>query len=823
MKVFSELCIVEIAGAVSGAYAGKLFADYGATVLLVEPPQGSPMRDDGVPWNGTGSAFAFNNTSKQSLTLDASNPKDGAQLEELLRGADVVIESSSPNPLTPVSAEVDAPQLVRAYLSPFGLSGPRASWRSSPFTDFALSGHMFLTGEPDREPLQGPPLQSEYAAGAQAFYGIMAALWARERIGKGQTVEVSLVESLANLHQYTTVMWTHGHHIQTRVGNSQPGPWHPNGHLPCQDGWVSICSPGRERLTRTLAVMDHLHLLEDPRFQEEEELLKHRSEFDAAIAPWLETRPAQTIADALQELRIPAAPVHTMREVLDYDHLRARDFWRSLPGGAEEADIDLTLPRGPFTIAGFDLAPAPPPALNSATSETLARFQKKRATPAPATPAPATPDDSPGAGPLDGVRILDLTAGWAGPLAARILADLGADVIKIEPPWGRGPRSVSRAAAEAVHFYPDNDPGNEPWNRNGIVNKHNRNRRGMTLRLDQPEGRAAAERILRTCDVLLENFTPGVMQRLGLTDQRLREINPRLVHVAMPGWGLDGPHHHYAALGPMVEAASGQCMLMGYRDSIPYRQGMAFPDAISGIHAPGSLLLALWQATAEPDVPPPFVENAQLEATVMFNGHALLDAQLTDQEPPRLGNRHPEFAPQGVYPCLPATAHGDGDQAADKWLALSITADDEWRTLCDLATLDPAWRDWTRERRREQHDAIDAAITAWSRRHRHVALMETLQAHGIIAAAVLNAAEMIDDAHLQNRQFWVDVEQPVWGRAFPFAALPVHFSDTPATYRLAGPTLGEHNHEVLHDVAGLSDAEIDALAAAGIISSEPPE
>ena len=808
MKPFSELRIIEIAGATSGAYVGKLFADYGATVLLIEPPTGSPMRNEGARWNDTGSAFLFNNTSKESLVLDLTDAAEQARLDMLLRGADVVIESSSPEPLTPVSADVDAPQIIRAYLSPFGQSGPRTAWRSTPFTDFALSGHMFLTGEPDREPLQGPPQQSEYAAGAQAFYGIMAALWARERIGHGQTVEVSLIESLANLHQYTTVMWTHGHHIQTRVGNGQPGPWHPNGHLPCKDGWISICSPGRDRLTRTLAVTDHLHLLDDPRFKEEEELLKHRAEFDAAIAPWLEARPAQEIADALQELRIPAAPVHTMQEILDYEHLRVRDFWRLVGGHSDRSEVALTLPRGPFTIDGFVLHPEPAPVLNSASSAVLDRFQ-----PLDEPRGERGPNDGPGTGPLDGVRILDLTAGWAGPLAGRILADLGADMIKIEPPWGRGPRSVSRAAAEAVHFYPDDDPGDEPWNRSGIVNKHNRNRRGLALRLDQPEGRAAAERILATCDVLLENFTPGVMERLGLTNERLREINPRLVHVAMPGWGLDGPHHHYAALGPMVEAASGQCMLMGYEDSIPYRQGMAFPDAISGIHAPGSLLVALWQATALPEAPPPFVENAQLEATVMFNGHALLDVQLTGREPQRIGNRHPQFAPQGVYPC----------EGKDRWIALTVTSESEWRTFCNLADLDLTWRDWTVEQRREQHDLLDAAIANWTHQHEHVALMETLQAQGIIAAAVLDAAEMIDDAHLQARDFWVDVEQPVWGRAFPFAALPVHFSETPATYRLPGPTLGEHNREVLHDVAGLTDVEIDTLAAAEIIASTPPE
>ncbi|PZC42167.1 MAG: Crotonobetainyl-CoA:carnitine CoA-transferase CaiB, partial [Chloroflexi bacterium] len=611
MRAFHELRVVEVAGSVAGAYAAKLFADYGATVLLVEPPQGSSLRRRGESWDGSGTHFVANNTSKHSVVIDWDEAEGRAELDGLLCGADLVIESASPGPLSPLSTDVDADRLVRCYISPFGQSGPRKSWRSTPFTDFALSGHMYLTGEPDREPLQGPPLQSEYAGGAQAFYGAMAALWARERTGRGQTVEVSLIESLANLHQYTTVMWTHGHHIQTRVGNSQPGPWHPNGHLPCRDGYVSICAPGRERLTRLLAVMDKLPLLEDPRFKEEPALIEHRQEFNQAIALWLEDRDAQSIADSLQELRIPAAPLHTLREVLEYDHLTQRNYWRTLNDGTA-----LQIPRGPFTLDGFDLSLTAPPALGSAAQDVLDRFLPEE--------AEGREEVGPGAGPLDGVRILDLTAGWAGPLAGRILADLGADVIRVEPPWARGPRSVTQTAAQATHFYPDDVPGDRPWNRSGIINKHNRNRRGVALRLDLPEGQAVADRILATCDILLENFTPGVMERLGLSDDHLREINPRLVHVAMPGWGLSGPHHHYAALGPMVEAASGQCMLMGYRDSIPYRQGMAFPDAISGIHAPGAALIGLWQATARPDVAPPFVEGAQLEATIVFDGPALL-------------------------------------------------------------------------------------------------------------------------------------------------------------------------------------------------------
>ena len=150
MRAFHQLRVIEIAGSIAGAYTGKLFADYGATVVLVEPPQGSALRRGGESWNGVGTDFVFNNTSKHSLVCDWEQPQGREQLDRLLRGADVVIESSSPDPLSPLSLNVDADQLVRCYLSPFGQSGPHAAWRSTPFTDFASSGHMFLTGEPDQ-------------------------------------------------------------------------------------------------------------------------------------------------------------------------------------------------------------------------------------------------------------------------------------------------------------------------------------------------------------------------------------------------------------------------------------------------------------------------------------------------------------------------------------------------------------------------------------------------------------------------------------------------------------------------------------------------
>ena len=277
VKPFSELRVIEIAGSTAGAYAAKFFADHGATVVKVEPPGGDPLRRVGPEVAGSGSLFAYTNTGKRSLVLDVrGNDRDSERVTALARGADLLIESSSPAPLMPLSLQEDLPRLVRLYVSPFGLDGPYAGYSSSDFTDFAIAGHMYINGDPDRPPLQGPRHQSEYCSGIHAFIGAMAALWARERTGLGQAVDVSHFEVMASIDQYLVTMWTHSQHIERRVGNATPGPWHPNTHVRCQDGSLSITAGGRAHREAMVSIMGLDHLWDDPRFADPAALLDHR-------------------------------------------------------------------------------------------------------------------------------------------------------------------------------------------------------------------------------------------------------------------------------------------------------------------------------------------------------------------------------------------------------------------------------------------------------------------------------------------------------------------------------------------------------------------
>jgi crotonobetainyl-CoA:carnitine CoA-transferase CaiB-like acyl-CoA transferase len=412
---------------------------------------------------------------------------------------------------------------------------------------------------------------------------------------------------------------------------------------------------------------------------------------------------------------------------------------------------------------------------------------------------------------LNGVRVLDLSRVWAGPLAARILGDLGADVIRVEAIASRGPRVVPAEHARRTGRYPNGEAGERPYNREGMFNKFNRNKRAITLQLDKPAGRDVFERLVREADVVLENYSPRVMPQFGLGYDRLSAINPGIVYIGMPGFGWTGPSRDWVALGTMIEPAAGLSSLMGYPDGGPYKSGVAWADPVAALNAAASVLIALWDRGADPERRGQAIELAQLEAMIGFIGEEVLAAQLRGADAPRRGNRHPYYAPQGCYPC-------SGD---DRWIALSVTSDADWQTFCRLAKLPAEWQELRLDQRIDRHDEIDAAIAAWTRSKEHLELMRSLQAEGIAAVAVLDARDLVESPHLAAREFFPEITHPD-ADTYRFPGLPAHLSETPATYRMPAPGLGQHNREVLGGILGMNDEEIAALYAAGVVADHPP-
>ncbi len=809
----SNLRVVEVAGSPAGAYAGRLLAACGAEVLRLEPPGGDPWREVGERWRDIGAEYAYLNVGKRAARLRPSTDGGRAQvLEQIERGGvDVVIESAAPGPLEPLIEETDAPQAVLPRMSPFGLGtawrevwGQAGSPRSNGFTDDAWSGHLYLNGAPHREPIGRPGLHSCCQAGAHAVIGGLAALLARPVIGRGQTVDVSHVEALAALHQYTTVMWTQAGYVLGRVGNSQGGPWHPVGVHRCKDGYVSLAMPAKEMLNPFLRAAGLGRVAEDPRFAEDADRAEHREEFDRAIDPWMMAHTAAEIIELGERVRVPIGPVIDALEVLDDPHFRAREFFVPLDGGSGPL-----VPRGPFLLGGAAAAPV----IDSSVAGVLpsldgvAGWRARQTISGGASESSASID-----GPLQGVRVLDLTRVWAGPLATRILGDLGADVIRVEAAWARGPATRPARIARLSHLYPENDAGKRPFNRSAAFNKMNRNKRSVTLELNDPEALRIFEELVERSDVVCDNFSPRVMPKLGLDAEKLLDINPRLIAVSMPGFGNAGPYRDRLAFGPLIESTMGLTSELGYRDGGPHRSGIAWPDPVTALHTAVGTLAMLYGRSQSPAGEGGTVETPMVEAPATMFGDHILAAQLRGAAGPRRGNRHPERSPQGCYPCL----------GEDRWIAISVCCDREWQALCGIAGLPEMFGSMSLEQRQADEDRIDEMLSEWTRSRGRDDLVARLLRAGVTAAPVADARDMAEDSFLEARGFWAEVDHPEVGRR-RYPGLPIRMSATPPTYRRGAPCLGEHNREVLVEILGFPASRVDELERAGILRDTPPE
>ena len=403
-------------------------------------------------------------------------------------------------------------------------------------------------------------------------------------------------------------------------------------------------------------------------------------------------------------------------------------------------------------------------------------------------------------GPLSGIRILDLSHVWAGPLAVRFLSDLGAEIVRVEAPFSRGPREFP---SQPLGGWLGGEPGDEPWNRNAIFVKLMRNRRSLCIDLKTDAGREIFLQLVAECDVLLENFSSRVMPSLGLDYDTLRARNERLVYVTMPGFGHAGDLKERVAFGPTVEAMSGLTSVFGYGPDEPRNTAMALMDPISAMNAIAGVVTALQER--EHTGVGVRVEMSLHEGGVAYSGPWLIDHQL-GAKPESVGNRHPEMCPHGVFACA-------GD---DNWLAIACVDDADWRKLAKLLDLDPSL---SFNQRCDCEQQIEDAIARFTQTRTKEEAAEKLQAMGIPAGPVNTVPEMVNDSQVVARRFFVPLERfetPMPGTPYKMPGVDPD-SWTPC------PRLGEHNEEVLEDWLGLSKEEITELADRQILADKPPQ
>ncbi len=422
-------------------------------------------------------------------------------------------------------------------------------------------------------------------------------------------------------------------------------------------------------------------------------------------------------------------------------------------------------------------------------------------------------------GPLRGVRVLDLTHVWAGPLATRVLADLGAEVVKIEAPMGRGPRryrgGLPIGGWLGAGVRGETGAPEEPWNTNATFVKLQRNKRSVALDLKTDSGRDTFLELAEAADVLMENFSARAMPQLGLAYEDVAQANPRIIYVSMPGFGKSGPYLDRVAFGPTVEPMSGLTAVLGYGPDEPRNTAMALMDPITAVNAAAAVADALRRR--ERTGRGRHVEMSLHEGGVAFCGPWLVETQLggrsgrrgarpDEQGVGRLGNRHPRLAPHGVYPCA-------GD---DAWVAIACRDDEDWRGLCGVVEgLDP---NADLAARQAGQDRINATLAGWTRERGKVEAARHLQAAGVAAGPVNTTPDMTADPQVRARGFFVPLEPgptPMPGNPIKMAGISTR-DWTPC------PRIGADNRAVLKEWLDYDDERVEVLEDAGVLVDKPP-
>jgi crotonobetainyl-CoA:carnitine CoA-transferase CaiB-like acyl-CoA transferase len=816
-RALDGLIVLDLSENISGPYCTKLLGALGAEVIKIEKPDtGDPSRQlgpfpDDVPHLEKSALFLYLNTNKKSVTLDLTQSKQLGQFKKLVEKADILVENFAPGVMSQLGLDYDTlskinSELVMESITDFGQTGPYRHYKGGRLVNYALSGYTYVNGDPKREPLTGGGEQPAYQGGINGYVSALSAILMREKTGQGQYIDVSIHECMSTIHQFTVNRYIYSGKIQPRFGNRYMYSY-PTTIYPCKDGLVSIAPSSDEQGENLLLMMGMEHLLEDPRFQTGFHRLENADAFDEAVNDWFLDRTRKEIVEASQEWRIPAAYVNNMKDVLEDDQYLARDFWKKIvhPEAGEQPYAAT-----PFKMSETPAQPERAPLLGEHNQEILgetAEFietgtRKRRSEPQKTKSRVALP--------LAGVRVLDLTRVWSGPLASRVLADLGAEVIhilgRITIPTVEYPQEV----VEILGVFPDNVRGEKPWNRSSLNNELGRNKLSLTLELNTPEGLDLFKQLVQKSDVVIENFSPRVMPNFGLDYDALKSLNPRLIMCSMPGYGLTGPYRDYVSYGTNLDPASGLASLMGYAGDRAHMSGNAYPDPAAALHAASAILTALVyrQKTSRGQ----HIDLAQSESATCLVGEAVLGYALTGTIPYPNGNRHQLSAPQGIYRC----------QGDDKWVAVAVNTEEEWQGLLEVIDLDElkSGRFSTNESRMSHHDELDRLIETWTVQFSHQEVMQRLQQKGVPAGALWNAPELITDPQLNERGFYWEIGHPDVGPKI-YCGFPVQMSDVSEWPKRPAPCLGEHNAQVLKTVLGFTDEEIKKLEQEGVIGTEP--
>jgi crotonobetainyl-CoA:carnitine CoA-transferase CaiB-like acyl-CoA transferase len=784
-SALSHLRIIEL-GDIPASYATRWLADLGADVIKVEPPGGDPSRRlppfaGNIEHSERSLTFIHANTNKRSIVLDLAADADRESFAQLLASANLLIEATPLGYLekfgfTDERFASDFSHLVIVSITPFGRTGPYRHYKGSDAIANATGGFLFGQGDNTKGQCTAPSHLAYQVAGAMAaMLGLAGIRHARET-GAGQRIDVSLQEALTFTNSGSIARYSRENRLERRPGGKAYGGAGTNIYR-CKDGRYVHFTTNMPHMWKEFAQnwMTDKSLAgpewENPRYRDQ-----HAEEVARAFSNFIGQFDADDFANQAQARHLAAAPLNTVGQFVDCEQNRVREWLQDLEhpviGKYQAPGAPMRLSLTPMRVR------RPAPLLDQHRKEILVELEKQSLNP----PNP-TADNATARQPmLAGLRMADLTQQYAGPLGTELLAYYGMEVVKIESAV-----VASKEREAAVHAC------------------MNRAKLGCTINLRSPEGKELFKQLVAKSDAVVDNFSSGVLERLGFSFDELQQINPGIVQAVMPGWGLTGPLKSWVAWGWQLLAYTGIMRLWGYPDSpMETRCKIAWPDRVGSVTMALGVLAALEykQRTGRGQ----FIEAGMLEAQGAMMGPAVLDYTINHNEWDAMGYREILGEPYAPYGCYQSSGE-------DNRIIIACAGDDQWRSMVDLIgksswAADPKFA--AQAGRKQDRDELDRKLSEWTRRYTSKQLFRMLQESGIAAGIPSSGEDLFHDIHLRDRGHIVETEAQPWGK-ITHHGLPGIPSLSAASAARPAPWIGANNDQVFGEILGLSRGRIEEL------------
>ncbi len=749
-----------------GSFCSKLLADLGATVIKIESSKGDSARNS--------LSFQYCNTNKFGVALDLESRSGKWAFRRLIEKADVLMETCTPRQLQALALSSNQlsranPFLVHVSITGFGRTGPKRNYRSHDSIASAFGGQMFVSGVPAGQPMSLFGRQSYYAASLFGANAVLLGLRNRKVTGRGCYIDLSAQEAVASTLDHVIIDYFFNGKITGREEELRHDSF---ATLRCKDGYIGIpVFRNWDTLIELMESEGKAQELLESRWQRTAYREKHAARVFEVAESWAQVHTRQELFELGQAMQFPWAPIESPAEVRRCPQLKSRRFFAgiSIPG----CDQQISIPRLPYRFSAFK-----PPQLHPASSlGNHTRLIMERLNTDPGKkPAKNLSDiaSNPSAKSghiLNGIRVVDLTRMLSGPYATRILGDFGAEVIKVQS-------NLTAHGAER--------------NDNPYFLEWNRNKRSISLNLDHPEARELFLELVSISDVVVENYSPRVLENWGLTYKHLLKAKPDLIMASISAMGQTGPWRNYVGFAPTFHALSGLAFATPHAADRPATISNAYGDVVAGLYASLAILSSLKHR--DETGKGQFIDISAYEALCTLLGPAF--SALSDP----VGDCEPGF--RGCYPCA----------GNDRWCTIAISSEDEWRIFCRIIG-DP-------ERISKKFPAIantkkvrtdlDGLIAQWTIRQKAENVVRRFQNAGIAAGVVQNARDLAEDRHLAARRFFVTLKHPSLGSFTSSRSALWLCREKPANWKSA-PLLGEANHYVFAELLGHSDADIRAF------------